>query len=170
MKRIEYRTVCKDGWGDGPWQTEPDKVQFQDAATGLPCLIVRGPVGALCGYVGVAPDHPVLGKDRDDFDLSVHGGLTFGPEACAHGDEAHGVCHKPDPGEPDNVHWLGFDCGHAGDWSPTSYGYASRNPDYMKHCGPGAPTGWGGVVEYRDIAYVTKECERLAEQLKALAA
>jgi hypothetical protein len=167
VKRIEYRTICKDGWGDGPWQLECDKVQWMGAA-GFPCLIVRGPVGAWCGYVGVPADHPAVTKERDDLEVSVHGGLTFGPEPCMHADEAKGVCHKPEPGEPDNVHWYGFDCAHAGDWCPTSYAYGSRNPDYMQLCGPGAPTGWGTAVAYRDVAYVTQECERLAEQLKAL--
>lgn len=58
MKTIEYRNVDKSGWPAGEWQDEPDKVQWQDAATGLPCLIVRNGSGALCGYVGVAVGHP----------------------------------------------------------------------------------------------------------------
>ena len=43
--------------------------------------------------------------------------------------------------------------------------YAHASPDYLKHCGPGAPTGWGGVVEYRNFAYVENEVSKLAEQL-----
>lgn len=65
METIEYRTDDKAGWGDGPWQSEPDKRQWQDDATGLPCLIVRGPVGALCGYVGVPEGHPAYGLSYD---------------------------------------------------------------------------------------------------------
>lgn len=66
MERIEYRNVIdKSQWGDGPWQSEPDKIQWQDEATGLPCLIVRGPVGALCGYVGVPKTHPAYGLHYD---------------------------------------------------------------------------------------------------------
>lgn len=61
METSEHRDVDKSGWGPGPWNDEPDKRQWQDEATGLPCLIVRGPVGALCGYVGVPPDHPAYG-------------------------------------------------------------------------------------------------------------
>lgn len=61
METSENRDVDKTGWGPGPWNDEPDKRQWQDEATGLPCLIVRGPVGALCGYVGVPPDHPAYG-------------------------------------------------------------------------------------------------------------
>lgn len=92
MKTIEYRTVDKSQWGDGPWQNEPDKKQWRDPETGLPCLIVRGPAGALCGYVGVSEDHPWYGKEYDNHDLEwddperdrlpgsvlrVHGGVTF---------------------------------------------------------------------------------------------
>src|SRR4051812_13771303 len=60
---LEYRTIDKTGWGDGPWQSEPDKRQWHDEATGLACLIVRGPMGALCGYVGLPPGHPWHGKE-----------------------------------------------------------------------------------------------------------
>lgn len=77
MKTIEYHRVDKSEWGDGAWQQEPDKKQWRDEATGLPCLIVRGPSGGLCGYVGVAPGHPLHGKDYDAVDADVHGGLTF---------------------------------------------------------------------------------------------
>ena len=54
---VEHKTwvtIDKSSWGDGPWLAEPDKEQFADEATGLPCLIRRSPTsGALCGYVGV---------------------------------------------------------------------------------------------------------------------
>lgn len=82
MKTIEYRTRDKSGWGMGPWHSEPDKKQWQDEETGLPCLIVRGPVGALCGYVGVPAAHPYHGKDYNDVAVDVHGGLTFA-DFCA---------------------------------------------------------------------------------------
>lgn len=62
METIEYRTVDKSKWGDGPWQDEPDKKQWRDPETGLPCLIVRGPGGALCGYVGVPANSPAFGR------------------------------------------------------------------------------------------------------------
>lgn len=65
METSEHRDVDKSGWGPGPWNDEPDKRQWQDEATGLPCLIVRSPVGALCGYVGVPPDHPAYGLSYD---------------------------------------------------------------------------------------------------------
>lgn len=61
MKAREWYDVYdKSGWGDGPWQKEPDKAQWLDEATRLPCLAVRNNVsGTLCGYVGVPPGHRV---------------------------------------------------------------------------------------------------------------
>lgn len=63
----------KSLWERGPWDAEPDKAQWSDEDTGYPCLILRGPSGALCGYVGVSNDHPAYGLNyngctQDDFD------------------------------------------------------------------------------------------------------
>lgn len=66
MKTIEYHTVDKSTWADGPWKNEHDKVQYTDPVTGMPCLIVRGPSGALCGYVGVNEGHPCYEKGYED--------------------------------------------------------------------------------------------------------
>lgn len=182
----------------------------------MPCLIVRGPHGGFCGYVGVMPGHPLHGKDysecpeacgsewcdhRPESSLEAHGGITFA-SACAHiageehwrkfcanilarrdeakrypqGDAATAlkdwaaglesydawaermkatrVCHIPAPGESDSVWWFGFDCAHSGDLCP-SYARKFR----------------GGMDEqYRDLAYVTEQCQALAQQLRTLAA
>lgn len=78
MERIEYRGIVdKADWSRGPWDEEPDKIQWRDHASGLPCMIVRGPSGSLCGYVGVPECHSAHGKDYDSLDVEVHGGLTF---------------------------------------------------------------------------------------------
>ncbi len=79
-----WQTIDKSEWPDGKWKTEPDKAQWIDEATGLDCLIVRGPLGSLCGYVGVAPGHPYHGKSYGDdgCELSAHGGITFS-DGCA---------------------------------------------------------------------------------------
>lgn len=59
MQTKEYTTVDKSTWERGEWDNEPDKKQWLDEETGLPCLIVRGCItGALCGYVGVPKGHP----------------------------------------------------------------------------------------------------------------
>src|SRR5215471_6126536 len=82
--------IDKQAWGEGPWQTEWDKLQWVDAASGLDCLIVRNDhAGTLCGYVGVAEGHPAFGLHYDAASelappddegyrgLAVHGGLSF---------------------------------------------------------------------------------------------
>ena len=151
MKTLEWTTVDKRAWGEGPWQNEPDKRQWQDEETGLPCLINRGPSGALCGYVGVLPTHIAYGRDYYEVDVNVHGGLTFADRCQPNATEESGICHIVESGEPDNVWWLGFDCSHGGDVMPA----------YKKDM---KIRNW----HYRDITYVTSECKSLAKQLSEM--
>jgi hypothetical protein len=66
METLEWKTVDKSKWGEGAWNNEPDKKQWQDAETGLPCLIVRArQTGSLCGYVGVPSTHGAHGLSYD---------------------------------------------------------------------------------------------------------
>lgn len=51
--------------------------------------------------------------------MEAHGGLTFAGPCMEGAEEGPFVCHVPEPGRPDEVWWLGFDCGHAFDLSPT---------------------------------------------------
>lgn len=156
--------VDKSTWGDGPWQTEPDKVQWTDEETGLVCLVRRNPLGALCGYVGINPEHPWYGKgysqclegcvDYCDWNRNhspqervyVHGGMTFS-DVCD-GDEEEGICHVPEPGKEDDLWWFGFDCAHAGDVVPG----LRYQPFY-------------GDESYKNVAYVQDQCSKLAKQL-----
>lgn len=163
-----YTTVDKTTWGPGPWQDEPDKMQWIDEATGLDCLIVRNRLGALCGYVGVPPEHPWhglayggVGEDYDnapDAIIDVHGGLTYADACQEDVAEAEGICHVPAPGRPDNVWWFGFDCAHSFDVVP---GMEARDRE-RGH----APIRFGGET-YRTVGYVQRECRRLALQLAA---
>ena len=50
----------------GPWNQEVDKAVWIDPRSDLDCMIHRNPMGALCGYVGVGPDHPWHGKNYTD--------------------------------------------------------------------------------------------------------
>lgn len=146
MEEREWSFVDKSKWPQrGEWDAEPDKKQWSDPDTGLPCLIVRGPSGALCGYVGLPSEHRFHGMDYDHVggDIDVHGGLTFAG-SCQEAED--GICHVPSPGEPDNVWWLGFDCAHLWDLTPA----------YGRDC-----TG----DTYRAIPYVMRECRKLAKQL-----
>lgn len=158
MKTLEYTTIDKSAWGAGPWMTEPDKRQWRDAATGLPCLIVRGPIGALCGYVGVAEDHSLFGKSYGDVDLSCHGGLTFSASCNPAETVEHGICHIPGEGEPDHVWWFGFDAGHCFDLAPKMA--ADMREARMSSIGN------DGV--YRDMAYMTASVAWLAAQLQTV--
>jgi hypothetical protein len=136
----EAHPVDRSGWPAGPWDDEPDRVEFEHA--GLPCLLNRGRMGQWCGYAAVPPGHPLHGQDYDVPDVKVHGGLTYA-EACQ-----GRICHLPEPGEPDDVWWFGFDCAHAWDVVPGVW----RLPK----------------AEYRTVAYTRRETERLAEQLAAV--
>ncbi len=140
----------------GPWNDEPDKAVWVDEATGLDCMIHRNRTGALCGYVGVGPDHRFHGQDYNTFDVNVHGGLTYA-DGCQEGDDPSiNVCHIPQPGQPDNVWWFGFDCAHFHDLVPSM----AVIPELAEVFGD---------TTYRDFAYVKAEVESLAAQLKKAA-
>ena len=156
----------KFGWTDdtpGPWQAEPDKMQWEDPETKLPCLILRNKhSGHLCGYVGVSKGHPYFEKtysggweDHTDPEsrLDVHGGLTFS-EFCADNQE-EGICHVPGEGEDDHVWWFGFDCAHHMDRS-----------FFLAKDLPKSTMDIFATGVYRDLEYVRQECTSLAKQLK----
>ena len=213
MQTITYKNPehKKEAWGNGPWQDEPDKKQWLDKETGLPCLIVRNQLGALCGYVGVPANHPayklhydgitlenaaamtasfrknskkitdakLAGKSTNAViseiadepfserevvpgigqvinDLRVHGGLTFSGECQERANECEGICHKPSPGESDEIWWYGFDCNHYRDFAPAmaaTLKEAKLEP-------------WDNEDQYRDLSYVTRQVRKLARQLK----
>ena len=136
----------KAAWGVGAWQAEPDKMQWQDTETGYPCLAKRNNVRVWCGYVGVAPLHPLYGHDYDslEVDIAIHGGLTYSA-FCNNEGAVEGICHIPEGDEAPHVWWFGFDCGHGGDLVPGL---------------------WEDGV-YRTLAYAQEQCHRLAAQLKA---
>ena len=133
----------KSKWPDGPWKTEPDEERWADEETGLHCAIFRNGIGSLCGYVGIPESHPLHGMDCDKchdlHDISVHGGLTFSDVIVD---------------SPEGLHWLGFDCAHYGDYSPTY-------PSEFSTC---------GKSQYRNIDYVRNECRSLAKRLSVIGA
>lgn len=159
METLEWRFTDKSEWDDGPWQSEPDKKQWLDEETGLPCLIHRGGSGGLCGYVGISADHPDFQKDYDNVDYDVHGGLTFA-NFCADvkRPDGSGICHIVEEGENDRVWWFGFDCAHSGDYTPMMSKYRRQHPDLYR-CNP-----W---ETYKDLTYVERQVKALARQLKA---
>jgi len=91
-------------------------------------------------------------------DIDAHGGLTY--SAKCYGD----ICHVPKPGEPDDVWWFGFDCAHAMDLAPGLEAIEMSIPAIRKRREEHpVPDRYRDV--YRDMAYVRKETEKLAEQL-----
>lgn len=163
-------------WGPGPWQDEPDRIEWVSAA-GYVCLMLRqigdeedakiyggpGYSGHWCGYVGVPEDHPWPRGLGDMYEIDVHGGITGGGpcDEKSHGfHPMHRRCHTAKPGQPDHLHWYGFDCNHYGseDFNPMM---AGRGEDHRGMFGHYTRT-------YKDVAYVKIECEKLA--LQALAA
>jgi hypothetical protein len=149
MDTRTYTWIDKTAWGPGPWMDEPDKVQWEDAATGLPCLAVRGPLGNWCGYVGLADGHPAYRQSHERMDVEVHGGLTYSASCATETDESHSICHVPSAGEAEARWWLGFDTAHLGDYAPAMHG---RLPAWLRGT-------------YRTLAYVQEECRHLARQL-----
>jgi hypothetical protein len=115
---------------------------------GLQCVVVRADLAGerilkhRCGYVRVPPGHAWHGKNYDEIEARVHGGLTFAEtEPCTH--------------EDGTGYWIGFDCAHFGD----------------AHVPPGDPEsaryGHGLLADghYWTLAEVKAETERLADQV-----
>jgi len=141
--QIVERIHGREGYKKGPWDKEPDRIQWRDSKTGMVCLIRRNSFGNLCGYVGVEPGHPWHNKGYMEVDAEVHGGLTYASECDD--DPIQGICHVPQECEPDHLYWLGFDCAHWGDGSP-------------------GRMDMGGT--YRTVEYVHDEVHNLARQAK----
>lgn len=76
---------------------------------GLDCAMIESGIGFVNGYVRLPSDHLARNASYDQINrtISVHGGLTYGP---------------------DDEGWTGFDTGHSGDYWPGSdpkYRYGS---------------------------------------------
>lgn len=125
------------------WESEPDSLDWDHA--GLRCAIRRHRRGLyLCGYVGIPTEHPLYGVAYN-IETPQLGGQSPDCALSVHGGLTYSRGTLPDGGGS-GLWWFGFDCAHVGDYAP---GYDKDN----------------GRSEYRDIAYVKRETERLAEQL-----
>lgn len=111
--------ISKVGLGDWYWED----------INGYVCIVRRTDGGWLCGYVRVSWDNNPIDIDCDK--MYVHGGITF-----------EGTLDYLGVGG----YWIGFDCNHAGDWTPMLDAY--------------------GV--YRDTKYVENELFDLTVQLNNL--
>jgi hypothetical protein len=136
---------------EGPWHAESDHEAFEYAGLAVRLHRNANTLG-WCGYVGLPPWHPWVvvidgsgSIDWQKIDAEVHGGLTYGQDRLPY----------EDPNAPGFLHWLGFDCGHAGDLAPAFLNiYSTGLRDY-------------GGDTYRTVEYVRAEATRLAEQARA---
>lgn len=151
----EQTLLDKSSWLAG--QHESDRVEWR--YKGVPCLLRRSPSsGAWCGYAAVTgPTHPWFGEtEMAECNVDVHGGVTFA--SMCEGD----ICHVPRPGEPDHVFWIGFDCGHAGDFSPMLELQLRSLRSQLASAGRLFESG-----VYRDQTYAMVMTELVAEQILA---
>lgn len=155
VERVRYGIDDRSDWQKRagrtyPWEHEPDRIEWR-TRTGLRGLIRRGFGGPWCGYVALSRRHRLHGLHggaiAHALPYGVHGGVTHTGELRPH--------------ERTGLFWVGFDCGHAWDFVPDSYGigreYFTQLEDDM----------FGRRV-YRDVAYVRAEVEDLARQLTRL--
>lgn len=116
MDRIAGRVVFsppRSEWSSGPWQEEPDLVEWRLGGVSYPLLIVRGEAGVLCGFVGVPETHPLHGTFlRDDATLTS----PDLPEVIS-ATRPCGQVFIP-TNEPPTCWWLGFHCGSDREFVP----------------------------------------------------
>lgn len=158
-----WTTIGKTGWAAGPWRAEPDRVQWTDPLSDLPCLITRHPeYGCLLGYVAVPPGDPLHGAAAEQVPVVVPRTITFtGPTADL------GTLSPADipPCDMAAPWWIGFGAFSAWDAYPGDtamwnlLGVAGGDI----HQGAAKP-----IAEYRSIAYMTAGCRLLAMQLAGL--
>jgi hypothetical protein len=82
----------------------PEDVLAKGEHLGFQWVVVHNGMGYRCGYVRVPLGHPWHGKDYNDLNVEVHGGVSFA--------EADVPCDAPGT---DTDWWIGFDCAHAFD-------------------------------------------------------
>jgi hypothetical protein len=143
---------AKDSWGKGPWEKEYDEYLWIDPPTKLFCSIRRGPVGSLCGYVGVRAGHPWFGVPYDDIDCTCHGGLTYAAETKV----TDWMDWMPSFWTLGELQWVvGFDCAHLYDLMPGTKAMF----DQIGHT-----SAFDQDNVYRDVEYVKDQVRMLAYQ------
>ena len=153
-KKEAYELCEKAFFNDGPWMGEPDRVDWVHELSGYPCVILRQPnLLFLRGYVGIDIIHHLYKMDYVmDYcnRFQVHGGITY---------SGNGEGMQDGPLFKDEFlqYWaFGFDCAHGGDMWAT--------PKILEEK-LGKPFALFPGDTYKDIDFVIKECESLADQL-----
>lgn len=117
---------------------------------GRDCIVIFNRMGFRCGYVSVSAkdkDFKFEGCDNVDccaFNISCHGGLTFGGKLNS-------------DIKPKQEYYIGFDCGHFGDGfditKANEYGFNTMIMSYIN------------FGEYVTLEECINECKYIAEQL-----
>lgn len=130
----------------------PEMLLTKGEHEGYEWEVTNNGIGYRCGYVRIPAGHPWHGRDYDDVDASVHGGLTYA--------EHDADCGK---GGDDADWWLGFDCAHAGDAADPSLPGRDGKPldARLVHHFPGDTI--------KDTGYAVRECISLIDQARAAA-
>ena len=108
FSRDELGRLCYRGklLPAGPWHAEPDRVELEQ--DGIPCLLLRGPMGAWCGYVGLPREHSWARADL------ITGGHPTSPWP-EHAPEITYQKRSPPTNAPPGhatecEQWIGFSC------------------------------------------------------------
>jgi hypothetical protein len=149
-----YGPEFREGWGEGPWQDEPDQITWTDPESGYPCAIGRQAIlGSLFGYVGIPATHPYHDAPEEARnELDAHGGINW----------SHG--HLPWEEEDGPYWWFGFDCAHVGRDLVPQLDFLHQPGQLLAEFANSA--GHQGEV-YRDVAFVEQEISSLITQLMA---
>lgn len=90
---------------------------------GFRCVIIGTKLGHRCGYIGIPTGHELYEVDYDSLQhIDIHGGWTWGRS----GSDGYPIDSEED------LYWLGFDCGHAGDGKDFELIKELNEPDYAK--------------------------------------
>jgi hypothetical protein len=136
-----------------PYEGEPDYKVWTDETTGYKCLIRRNPrMKFLTGYVMIPEDIEI-----DSTGLKVHGRVNWNKIASINfdtdkwcKDDDFDMFLIEDLPNKFTGRMIGFDCAHEDDYALNAYFPIFASED--------------GI--YRDMNYVTQECESLAKQIK----
>jgi hypothetical protein len=128
----------------------PHRVLATGTHKGFQWTVVHNDSQIRCGYVRIPKGHPWHGKDYNDLNCDVHGGLTFA--------EADMPCDEPGD---DDAWWVGFDCAH---------GFDAPDPELPR--GDGFPMELlsllrSGCAVVRSQEYVESNCRGLCDQAAA---
>ena len=131
-------------------------IEEQFMHQGYPCVIIFTTLGHRCGYVGVPRNHPAYGKNDDEIDVGVHGGLTY----CRDDQDGYPVAGQ-------DCWWFGFDCAHGGDGQDLKRAREIfQDPALDMLIALQAKSTFRESLPVRSQEYVKTECRSLATQLK----